>query len=101
MWDRGYPFVFWLTVLVYPEMYIYSQVKLYEDFSKTQAQRGVEECVSSKAAEPSKKGSAHVFQVIIQEYSQMCFFVLKCLKLVKIWFKLVNRAAILLPIGTV
>lgn len=41
------------------------QVKLYEDFSKSQAQKGIEECVSSTKASEQKKGSTHVFQVCI------------------------------------
>ncbi|XP_052235352.1 TATA-binding protein-associated factor 172-like isoform X2 [Dreissena polymorpha] len=41
------------------------QIKLYEDFAKSQAKQGVEECVtSSKTAEQSKRGSTHVFQAL-------------------------------------
>ena len=39
-------------------------MKLYEDFAKSQAKKGVEDCVTAAtAAEQSKRGSTHVFQV--------------------------------------
>jgi len=38
-------------------------VRLYEDFARSQAQRGVEECVTSAKPSEGKRGSTHVFQV--------------------------------------
>ncbi|XP_060582986.1 TATA-binding protein-associated factor 172-like [Ruditapes philippinarum] len=40
------------------------QVKLYEDFSKSQAQKGIEDCVTSTKVVEPKKGSTHVFQAL-------------------------------------
>ena len=40
------------------------QVRLYEDFAKSQAKKGVDDCMTASAApEQKKKGSTHVFQV--------------------------------------
>ena len=40
------------------------QVRLYEDFAKSQAKKGVDDCMTATAApEQKKKGSTHVFQV--------------------------------------
>ncbi|KAL4240937.1 btaf1 RNA polymerase II [Mactra antiquata] len=40
------------------------QIKLYEDFAKSQAQKGIEDCVSSTKVVEPKKGSTHVFQAL-------------------------------------
>ncbi|XP_052814751.1 TATA-binding protein-associated factor 172-like isoform X1 [Mya arenaria] len=40
------------------------QVRLYEDFARSQAQRGVEDCVTSVKVSESKRGSTHIFQAL-------------------------------------
>ncbi|WAQ95248.1 BTAF1-like protein [Mya arenaria] len=40
------------------------EVRLYEDFARSQAQRGVEDCVTSVKVSESKRGSTHIFQAL-------------------------------------
>ena len=42
---------------------IFSQVKLYEDFSRSKARRNIDSSVNSDEKEPQPKATGHIFQV--------------------------------------